>query len=248
VSVWRSPIGNSQRVRSSLHRSSAFGSTLPTDFCISFAILLLLLLFASEIFLMSNSKEQAANGIATDRAFSAIVPPAYLSSTFAFAGFMLHLFGLRTSSHGPITRNSFVPRVTRKSQRAVDFENLEGFPADWKTNAPAFVKFEHPCPSFLEYGDYPYLSSDNRGGMAARGARSSRRCRSRVSCTMHHPTHRHDCGLENKVLLGQTEVDRLIPANTTTRSAVVFPFTSARTMVFPPFSNQVTLLATTCEF
>ena len=30
------------------------------------------------------------------------------------------------------------------------FENLEGFPADWKTNAPAFVKFvrEHQCPSF----------------------------------------------------------------------------------------------------
>ena len=34
------------------------------------------------------------------------------------------------------------------------FENLEGFPEDWKTNAPAFIKFvrEHQCPSFLEYG------------------------------------------------------------------------------------------------
>ena len=32
------------------------------------------------------------------------------------------------------------------------FENLEGFPMDWKTNVPAFVKFvrEHHCPSFLE--------------------------------------------------------------------------------------------------
>ena len=42
------------------------------------------------------------------------------------------------------------------------FENLEGFPADWKTNAPAFVKFvrEHQCPSFLEYGEYPYVSAD----------------------------------------------------------------------------------------
>jgi hypothetical protein len=39
------------------------------------------------------------------------------------------------------------------------FENLEGFPADWKTNAPAFIKFvrEHQCPSFLEYGEYPYV-------------------------------------------------------------------------------------------
>jgi len=42
------------------------------------------------------------------------------------------------------------------------FENLEGFPADWKTNTPAFVKFvrEHQCPSFLEYGEYPYVTAD----------------------------------------------------------------------------------------
>jgi len=42
------------------------------------------------------------------------------------------------------------------------FENLEGFPADWKTNAPAFGKFvrEHQCPSFLEYGEYPYVTAD----------------------------------------------------------------------------------------
>ena len=42
------------------------------------------------------------------------------------------------------------------------FENLEGFPADWKTNAPAFIKFvrEHQVPSFLEYGEYPYVSAD----------------------------------------------------------------------------------------
>ena len=39
------------------------------------------------------------------------------------------------------------------------FENLEGFPEDWKTNVPAFVKFvrDHQCPSFLEYGEYPYV-------------------------------------------------------------------------------------------
>ena len=42
------------------------------------------------------------------------------------------------------------------------FENLEGFPEDWKTNPAAFIKFarEHQCPSFLEYGEYPYVSSD----------------------------------------------------------------------------------------
>jgi hypothetical protein len=42
------------------------------------------------------------------------------------------------------------------------FENLEGFPMDWKTNAPAFIKFvrEHQCPSFLEYGEYPFVTAD----------------------------------------------------------------------------------------
>jgi hypothetical protein len=42
------------------------------------------------------------------------------------------------------------------------FENLEGFPKDWKTNPPAFVKFvrDHHRPSFLEYGEYPYVSAD----------------------------------------------------------------------------------------
>jgi len=42
------------------------------------------------------------------------------------------------------------------------FENLDGFPEDWKTNVPAFVKFvrEHQCPSFLEYGEYPFVSAD----------------------------------------------------------------------------------------
>jgi hypothetical protein len=41
------------------------------------------------------------------------------------------------------------------------FENLEGFPADWKTNVPAFIKFvrDHQCPSFLEYGEYPFVTA-----------------------------------------------------------------------------------------
>src|SRR5262245_19472960 len=42
------------------------------------------------------------------------------------------------------------------------FENLEGFPMDWKTNPDAFIKFarEHQCSSFMEYGEYPYVSAD----------------------------------------------------------------------------------------
>ena len=42
------------------------------------------------------------------------------------------------------------------------FENLDGFPKDWQTNAPAFIKFvrDHQCPSFLEYAEYPYVTAD----------------------------------------------------------------------------------------
>jgi hypothetical protein len=42
------------------------------------------------------------------------------------------------------------------------FINLDGFPEDWKDNLPAVVRYfrEHQVPSFLEYGEYPYVSSD----------------------------------------------------------------------------------------
>ena len=50
----------------------------------------------------------------------------------------------------------------KKSGIDTVFENLEGFPTDWKTNPEAFIRFvrEHQCPSFLEYGEYPYVTSD----------------------------------------------------------------------------------------
>lgn len=42
------------------------------------------------------------------------------------------------------------------------FEHLEGFPEDWRTNPEAFIGFvrEHHCPSFIEYGEYPYVTAD----------------------------------------------------------------------------------------
>ena len=42
------------------------------------------------------------------------------------------------------------------------FENLEGFPADWRTNPTAFIQYvrDHHHPSFLEYGEYPFVSAD----------------------------------------------------------------------------------------
>jgi hypothetical protein len=54
-----------------------------------------------------------------------------------------------------------VSLFTKLGVRTV-FENLEGFPQDWQTNAPAFIKFvrDHQCPSFLEYGEYPFVTAD----------------------------------------------------------------------------------------
>ena len=42
------------------------------------------------------------------------------------------------------------------------FTNLEGWPDDWKTNIHAVTKFfrDHQFPSFMEYGEYPYVSAD----------------------------------------------------------------------------------------
>jgi hypothetical protein len=42
------------------------------------------------------------------------------------------------------------------------FINLEGWPEDWKTNIQAVTKFfrDHQRPSFMEYGEYPYVSAD----------------------------------------------------------------------------------------
>ncbi|MGO8936579.1 MAG: hypothetical protein ACLP3C_24995 [Mycobacterium sp.] len=42
------------------------------------------------------------------------------------------------------------------------FTNLEGFPEDWRTNISAANEFfrTHHFPSFLEYGEYPYVTAD----------------------------------------------------------------------------------------
>jgi hypothetical protein len=50
----------------------------------------------------------------------------------------------------------------KKSGVDTVFENLEGFPMDWKTNPDAFIKFarEHQAQSFIEYGEYPFVSTE----------------------------------------------------------------------------------------
>ena len=41
------------------------------------------------------------------------------------------------------------------------FEQLEGFPADWRENPAAFAEFcrAHQAPSFMEYAQYPDISA-----------------------------------------------------------------------------------------
>ena len=67
----------------------------------------------------------------------------------------------------------------RKAGIDTAFENLEGFPKDWKTNTPAFVKFvrDHQCNSFLEYGGVPVLHErrDQEGPEDQGGARRDAR-------------------------------------------------------------------------
>jgi hypothetical protein len=42
------------------------------------------------------------------------------------------------------------------------FAHLEGWPEDWQTNLPALIEWmrAHNFPSFLEYGEYPYVTAD----------------------------------------------------------------------------------------
>ena len=49
-----------------------------------------------------------------------------------------------------------------QSGLATTFENLEGFPEDWRERPEGFVQFvrEHHVPSFLEYGEYPYVTGE----------------------------------------------------------------------------------------
>jgi len=62
------------------------------------------------------------------------------------------------------------------------FTNLDGFLEDWKENPKACVRFvrEYQCPSFLEYGEYSYVTADEiRRRCGAR--RLSRTCSTRCA-------------------------------------------------------------------
>ena len=63
-----------------------------------------------------------------------------------------------TSTSTPRTRCSCSARPASPPSSP----NLEGFPEDWKENPEAFIKFvrDHQVPSFLEYGEYPYVTAD----------------------------------------------------------------------------------------
>ena len=86
----------------------------------------------------------------------------YLRWVLFDVGFGLHFQyqGIFDTDFDKYTKDA----ITLFSQSGVTtvFTNLEGFPEDWQTNPDAFVKFvrEHQFPSFLEYGEYPYVTAD----------------------------------------------------------------------------------------
>jgi len=49
----------------------------------------------------------------------------------------------------------------RKTGVTTVFTNLEGWPEDWQTNIQPVIQYfrDHQCASFLEYGEYPYVTS-----------------------------------------------------------------------------------------
>ena len=55
------------------------------------------------------------------------------------------------------------------------FENLEGFPLDWKSNPDGFIRFvrEHHRPSFMEYAEYSYVTAaEVKSALAVKSALS----------------------------------------------------------------------------
>jgi hypothetical protein len=61
-----------------------------------------------------------------------------------------------------VTSTRLWPSIVDCSTLNCGFRKSRGFPQDWKTKPEEFVKFvrEHQRPSFLEYGEYPYVSAD----------------------------------------------------------------------------------------
>jgi hypothetical protein len=51
--------------------------------------------------------------------------------------------------------------IFNKTRIITVFVNMEGWPEDWRTNPPAVIKFfrDRQKPSFLEYGEYPFVTA-----------------------------------------------------------------------------------------
>jgi hypothetical protein len=138
-----------------------YGPTFPkTPACYGFSILAKIIPGREPVFRQYAEKIEAA--VAADPNCLAILKLHYLRWVlFDIGGATYFMYqGIFDTDFDKYTEDA----VSLFAATGIDtvFENLEGFPKDWKTNAPAFVEFvrKHQCPSFLEYGEYPYVSAE----------------------------------------------------------------------------------------
>ena len=86
----------------------------------------------------------------------------YLRWVLFDVGFGLHFMyqGIFDTDFDKYVEDAIV--LFNKTGITTVFVNLEGWPDDWKTNTAAVASFfhEHQRPSFLEYGEYPYVTAD----------------------------------------------------------------------------------------
>ena len=109
---------------------------------------------------------------ATIRAYAASVEKTVQESPHILASLRLHY--LRWVLFDNDTRFMYIGIFDTDFDKYVDdavmlfkqsgittvFEQLEGFPEDWRENAAAFAKFarDHQAPSFMEYAEYPSVT------------------------------------------------------------------------------------------
>jgi hypothetical protein len=138
-----------------------YGPIFPkTPACYGFSLIAKIIPGREQVFYEYGKRVEKA--VADDPAFLAVLKLHYLRwNLFDIKGeTYFQYMGIFDTDFDKYTEDAIA--IFNASGLNTVFENLEGFPKDWKTNVPAFIKFarDHQRPSFLEYGEYPFVSAD----------------------------------------------------------------------------------------